>query len=50
MASEFRHPVYVATEARDQGVGRLALATLLEEAERRGFWKLVSRTVDGWTA
>ena len=35
--------VYVATEARDQGVGRLALATLIEEAERRGFWKLVSR-------
>lgn len=35
--------VYVAREARGRGAGRLALETLLHEAERRGFWKLVSR-------
>ena len=35
--------VYVAREARGQGVGRLAMTALLTEAERRGFWKLVSR-------
>ena len=35
--------VYVAREARGRGAGRLALAALITEAERRGFWKLVSR-------
>jgi phosphinothricin acetyltransferase len=35
--------IYVARTARGQGVGRLALRALLTEAERRGFWKLVSR-------
>jgi len=35
--------IYVARTARGQGVGRLALAALMTEAERRGFTKLVSR-------
>ena len=35
--------VYVDRNARGTGVGRLALTTLIGEAERRGFWKLVSR-------
>lgn len=35
--------VYVAREARGRGAGRLAMEALLQEAERRGFWKLVSR-------
>ena len=35
--------VYVAREARGQGVGRLALSALIGEAESRGFTKLVSR-------
>jgi L-amino acid N-acyltransferase YncA len=35
--------IYVARSARGQGVGRLALKALMTEAERRGFWKLVSR-------
>jgi len=35
--------IYVARTARGQGVGRLGLATLMTEAERRGFTKLVSR-------
>jgi len=35
--------VYVAKNARGHGVGRLALASLIEAAERKGFWKLVSR-------
>ena len=35
--------VYVDRGARGTGVGRLALTTLIGEAERRGFWKLVSR-------
>lgn len=35
--------VYVARAARGQGAGRLAMQTLLREAERAGFWKLVSR-------
>jgi phosphinothricin acetyltransferase len=35
--------IYVAREARGRGVGRLALGALITEAERRGFWKLVSR-------
>ena len=35
--------VYVARSARGRGVGRLTLGALMTEAERRGFWKLVSR-------
>jgi phosphinothricin acetyltransferase len=35
--------VYIRREARGRGVGRALLARLLEEAERRGYWKLVSR-------
>jgi len=35
--------IYVAREARGRGVGRLCLEALIAEAERRGFWKLVSR-------
>ena len=35
--------VYVARAARGRGAGRLALQALLREAERAGFWKLVSR-------
>jgi phosphinothricin acetyltransferase len=35
--------IYVAREARGRGVGRLSLGALITEAERRGFWKLVSR-------
>jgi phosphinothricin acetyltransferase len=35
--------IYVIPPARGQGVGRLALGELVNEAERRGFTKLVSR-------
>ena len=35
--------IYVVREARGRGVGRLALEALIKEAERHGFWKLVSR-------
>jgi len=35
--------IYVARDARDQGVGQLALGALIAEAERHGFTKLVSR-------
>lgn len=35
--------VYVERAARGQGAGRLAMEALLAEAERAGFWKLVSR-------
>ena len=35
--------VYVAREARGRGAGRLAMEALIAEAERAGFWKLVSR-------
>jgi L-amino acid N-acyltransferase YncA len=35
--------VYVARRARGQGIGRLALSALIDAAEARGFWKLVSR-------
>jgi L-amino acid N-acyltransferase YncA len=35
--------IYVARDARGRGVGRLCLRALITEAERRGFWKLVSR-------
>lgn len=35
--------VYVDRKARRRGAGRLALAAIIREAERSGFWKLVSR-------
>jgi phosphinothricin acetyltransferase len=35
--------VYVARAERGRGAGRLALELLLAEAERAGFWKLLSR-------
>lgn len=35
--------VYVARAARGRGVGKLAIEALMREAERAGFWKLVSR-------
>ncbi len=35
--------VYVAREKRRRGVGRIALQALLYEAQRCGFWKLLSR-------
>jgi L-amino acid N-acyltransferase YncA len=35
--------VYVERQSRGHGAGRLAMETLLHEAEGRGFWKLLSR-------
>jgi L-amino acid N-acyltransferase YncA len=35
--------VYTAREARGRGAGILAMKTLMEAAERAGFWKLLSR-------
>jgi len=35
--------VYVARAKRRHGVGRLAMQALLQEAQRCGFWKLLSR-------
>jgi len=35
--------VYVNRHARGRGAGRLAMEALLEEAEKAGFWKFVSR-------
>ena len=35
--------IYVARDARGRGVGRLCLEALITEAERHGFWKLLSR-------
>jgi phosphinothricin acetyltransferase len=35
--------VYVERAARGTGAGRAALQGLVEECERRGFWKLLSR-------
>jgi phosphinothricin acetyltransferase len=35
--------VYVARTARGQGFGRAAVQALIDECERRGLWKLVSR-------
>jgi len=35
--------VYVARSARSRGAGRMALAALIEGAEKAGYWKLVSR-------
>jgi L-amino acid N-acyltransferase YncA len=35
--------MYVARERRGRGLGRAALAALIGECDRRGYWKLVSR-------
>jgi phosphinothricin acetyltransferase len=35
--------VYVATAAQGKGFGKAALSALIEEARRRGWWKLTSR-------
>ena len=35
--------VYVARESRGRGAGRAAMDALIREAERAGYWKLVSR-------
>jgi L-amino acid N-acyltransferase YncA len=37
------HSVYVERASRGQGAGRAALEALVQEYERRGFWKLSSR-------
>jgi phosphinothricin acetyltransferase len=37
------HSVYVRRDWRGKGVGLLALSRLIQECERAGFWKLVSR-------
>ena len=35
--------VYTDPGSRNRGAGRLAMVALIEEAERRGFWKLLAR-------
>jgi L-amino acid N-acyltransferase YncA len=35
--------IYVAREARGRGAGKGTLQALLDESERRGYWKLLSR-------
>ncbi len=35
--------VYVGRDARGRGAGRVAMEALIREAERAGFWKLLSR-------
>ena len=35
--------IYVTRGRRGLGLGRLTLAALIDECERRGYWKLVSR-------
>jgi phosphinothricin acetyltransferase len=35
--------IYVARDRRGHGLGRTTLAALIEECDRRGYWKLVSR-------
>jgi L-amino acid N-acyltransferase YncA len=35
--------IYVARSQRGRGLGRAALAALVDECDARGFWKLVSR-------
>ena len=42
--------VYVARESRGRGAGRVAMEALIREAERAGFWKLVSRVFPENTA
>jgi phosphinothricin acetyltransferase len=42
--------VYVARSARGRQVGAVAMMALIEEARRRGFWKLLSRVFPENTA
>jgi L-amino acid N-acyltransferase YncA len=42
--------VYVARDQRGKGAGRLVMEALLAEAERAGFWKLLSRVFPENTA
>lgn len=42
--------LYVERSFRRKGAGRMALEALLEEAERAGFWKLLSRVFTENTA
>lgn len=35
--------IYVARDARGRGFGRTTLEALIDECERRGLWKLISR-------
>jgi L-amino acid N-acyltransferase YncA len=42
--------VYVSREARGRGAGRAVMLALIAEAERAGFWKLVSRVFPHNTA
>jgi L-amino acid N-acyltransferase YncA len=42
--------VYVGREARGRGAGRAVMEALVAEAERAGFWKLVSRVFPHNTA
>jgi L-amino acid N-acyltransferase YncA len=42
--------VYVGRDARGKGAGRAAMDALIAEAERAGFWKLVSRVFPQNTA
>jgi len=44
------HSVYVERASRGLGAGRAALEALIEEYERRGFWKLCSRIFSENTA
>ena len=37
------YSVYVSRDRRGRGLGRAALAALVEECEARGYWKLLSR-------
>lgn len=37
------YSIYVARERRGMGLGRPTLLALLQECERRGYWKLVAR-------
>lgn len=42
--------IYIASEARGQGIGRLLLDALIVTAERLGYWKLLSRVFTTNTA
>ena len=42
--------VYVGRDARGRGAGRVAMEALIREAERAGFWKLLSRVFPENTA
>jgi L-amino acid N-acyltransferase YncA len=42
--------IYVEQASRATGVGRVALEALVDECERRGFWKLLSRVFPENTA